>query len=80
MSSFSQMRLQRHAHRLGYKCGVFYMDDQYTATIPKIVSASFTPNPVSMNTATVLSVEVIEETVILTPTWFQSNEIYSGEA
>ena len=56
------------------------MDDQYTATIPKIVSASFAPNPVSMNTATVLSVEVIEETVILTPTWFQSNEIYSGEA
>lgn len=56
------------------------MADQYTATIPKIVSAAFTPNPVSMNTATVLSVEVIEETVILTPTWFQSNEIYSGEA
>lgn len=55
------------------------MDGQYTAEVPKIVSASFTPNPVNINTAMLLSVEVIEETVILTPVWFQANEIYSGE-
>lgn len=53
--------------------------DEYTAQIPVIVSASFAPNPANMNNPTVLSVQVTEQTVILEPTWFFTNEIYCGE-
>lgn len=55
------------------------MADEYTAQIPRIASALFAPNPVNMNTQTLLSVEVVEDTVILEPTWFYTNEIYCGE-
>lgn len=51
----------------------------YTAKIPVVVSAVFSPNPANMNTSTLLSVQVTEETVVLEPTWFYSDEIYSGE-
>ena len=53
--------------------------DEYTAQIPVIASASFSPNPANMNSPTVLSVQVTEQTVILGPTWFWANEIYCGE-
>lgn len=52
----------------------------YIAQIPKITSASIDPNPVSINGDAILSVVVIEETVILYPEVITSGEIYSGEA
>lgn len=51
----------------------------YTAQIPVIESASFTPNPAAMNTTTLLSVYITEETVTLEPVWAYSDEIYCGE-
>lgn len=53
--------------------------DVYPTLIVQIVSAGFNPNPANMNTATLLSVQIIEETQYLTPVAFQANEIYSGE-
>ena len=55
-------------------------EDNYTAQIPKISDATINPNPVSMNGKVLLSVLVTDETVILYPEVFRSNEIYSGEA
>lgn len=55
------------------------MSDVYTILIPKVAAAGFSVNPVGMNTATVLSVTVVEETVELEPSFWYSNEIYSGE-
>lgn len=54
--------------------------DFYIVTIPEIVSASFSPNPASINQSTVLSVQVNDQAIVLAPENFQSNEIYSGEA
>lgn len=48
-------------------------------TIPQIIDASFSPNPVNMNTATKLTVQITEEIKILAPTWFYSGQLYSGE-
>ena len=51
----------------------------YPTLMLQIVSAGFNPNPVNMNTATLLSVQVLEQIKYLTPVAFQANEIYSGE-
>ena len=55
------------------------MDDEYSILIPEITAAVFSINPVDMNSKTVLSVTVIEKTVILEPDFFHSGEIYSAE-
>lgn len=55
------------------------MSELYPVLVPKITAASFSANPVDMNSRTLLSVTVIEETVYLEPTAYYSNEIYSGE-
>ena len=55
------------------------MEEQYTAQIPRIAAASLSPNPADINAPVLLSVEVVEETVVLTPAWFQTDEIYCGE-
>lgn len=55
------------------------MADEYSILIPEITSASFSLNPADMNSKTVLSVIVIEKTMILEPEFFYSGEIYSGE-
>ena len=55
------------------------MADEYSILIPGITAASFSVNPADMNSKTVLSVTVIEKTVILEPDFFYCGEIYSGE-
>lgn len=55
------------------------MDGQYPVYIPKIQTASITPNPANMNAGITISVSAIDELVYLDPTYFQSGEIYSGE-
>ena len=55
------------------------MADEYSILIPEITAAAFSVNPADMNIKTVLSVTVIEKTVILEPDFFYSGEIYSGE-
>lgn len=55
------------------------MSDTYTVLLPKILTASFAPNPADINTKTVLSVTVTEETVYLTPEKYYSGELYAGE-
>lgn len=55
------------------------MADEYSILIPVITSSVFSVNPVDMNRKTVLSVTVIEKTVVLEPDFFYSGEIYSGE-
>ena len=55
------------------------MADEYSILIPEITSAIFSVNPADMNSKIVLSVTVIEKTVILESDFFYSCEIYSGE-
>lgn len=52
---------------------------EYSVQIPKVTAASFSVNPVNMNTTTVLSVTVAEETVYLEPYYYFSGELYAGE-
>lgn len=51
----------------------------YTAQIPEIDSASFSPNPVSMNSSVLVKVFISEKTVFLTPSYMYSGEVYTGE-
>lgn len=51
----------------------------YSIQIPKIETSSITPNPANINTPILVSVQVIEETLVLQPVWFYSGQIYSGE-
>lgn len=55
------------------------MSDTYAVLLPKITAASFAPTPADINTKTVLSVKVTEETVYLTPEKYYSGELYAGE-
>lgn len=55
------------------------MSDLYTIVLPQVAMASFAVNPVDMNTQTLLSVTVVEETVYLKPTYYYSGELFSGE-
>lgn len=51
----------------------------YKMLLPKITSVSFTPNPVDINAKIKLTVTVTEETIVLEPEIWYSNEIYAGE-
>ena len=51
----------------------------FTGEVFSIDSAAFNPNPANINSPTLLSVLVTEQTKYLIPTWFYANEIYSGE-
>lgn len=51
----------------------------YQIQIPRVDSASITPNPVSFNTKFLLSVSVSEETVTLEPYFYYSGDLYAGE-
>lgn len=55
------------------------MENVYTILLPKILTASCTPNPADINAKTVLSVTVTEETVYLDPYFYYSGELYAGE-
>lgn len=51
----------------------------FTGEVFSIDSAAFNPNPANINSSTLLSVLVTEQTKYLIPTWFYANEIYCGE-
>lgn len=51
----------------------------YQVQVPRIDSATISPNPVDFNTKFILSVIVSEETVTLEPYYYYSGDIYSGE-
>ena len=51
----------------------------YSVQIPSVDSATISPNPVEFNTKFLISVSVSEETIILEPQYYYSNEVYSGE-
>ncbi len=51
----------------------------YQIQVPRIDSASISPNPVGFNTKFLLSVLVSEETIILEPYYYYSGDIYAGE-
>ena len=55
------------------------MENVYAVPLPKILTAAFAPNPADINTKTVLSITVTEETVYLTPEKYYSGELYAGE-
>lgn len=55
------------------------MSDMYTVLLPKILAAAIEPNPADINTKTVLSITVTEETVYLEPQYYYSGELYAGE-
>ncbi len=51
----------------------------FVVKIFEITSAAFAPNPVNINSATKLSVEVTEAVKILEPYYYYSGDIYAGE-
>lgn len=51
----------------------------YSVQFPHVESAIIDPNPVEFNTTFLISVEVIEETIILEPYSYYSGELYAGE-
>ena len=55
------------------------MADSYTVTIPRITAATFSVNPCSINEKVVLTVTVIEQSVLLEARTIYSGEIYAGE-
>ena len=55
------------------------MSDTYTVLLPKILTASFAPNPADINTKTTISVVVTEETVYLEPNCYYSGDLFAGE-
>jgi hypothetical protein len=55
------------------------MADTYTVTIPKITAAAFSINPCTINEKIVLTVTVVEQSVVLTAETIYAGEIYAGE-
>ena len=51
----------------------------YQVQIPRIDSASITPNPADFNAKFLLSVSVSEETITLEPYFYYSGDLYAGE-
>lgn len=51
----------------------------YQVQIPRIDSASITPNPVDFNAKFLLSLSVSEETITLEPYYYYSGDLYAGE-
>lgn len=54
-------------------------EEIYTTTRPIFQSASILPNPANINTSILISVNVTDEVIILSPEVWQNGEIYSGE-
>jgi len=50
-----------------------------TINIPAITAASFSKNPCSINESIVLTVTVIEQTIVLEAEKIYAGEIYAGE-
>lgn len=55
------------------------MADTYTVTLPVITAASFSKNPCSINEKIVLTVTVIEQSILLEAETIYAGEIYAGE-
>ena len=55
------------------------MNESYPVRLPKITAAAFEPNPANINSKTVLTVTVTEETVYLEPYYYYSGDLYAGE-
>lgn len=55
------------------------MNESYPVLLPKITAAAFSPNPANINSKTVLTVTVTEETVYLEPYYYYSGDLYAGE-
>jgi hypothetical protein len=55
------------------------MRESYPFLVPKITAAAFAPNPANINSKTVLTVTVTEETVYLEPYYYYSGDLYAGE-
>lgn len=51
----------------------------YQVQIPRVDSATISPNPVDFNTKFLLSVSVSEETITLEPYYYYSGDLYAGE-
>ena len=51
----------------------------YQVQIPRIDSATISPNPVDFNTKFLLSVSVSGETITLEPYYYYSGDLYAGE-
>lgn len=47
--------------------------------VPEFKAASIAPNPVIFNSAITVTITVEDIAVVLSPEWFFSGEIYSGE-
>ena len=54
------------------------MADTYI-TVPKITAASFSVNPCTINEKIVLTVTVIEQTILMKPETIYAGEGYAGE-
>lgn len=53
--------------------------DGITITRPRIEGAVLSQNPVNINTLVRLAVTVIDETIVLEPTYFYSGDLFCGE-
>ena len=55
------------------------MADSYTVSIPKVTAASFSVNPCSINEKVVLTVTVVEQSVLLAAQTIYAGEFFAGE-
>lgn len=55
------------------------MADTISITLPEIAAVSVAPNPVPAGAQYTVTVTVTEKTVILSPVWYESGEVYAGE-
>ena len=52
---------------------------EQTALVPKIAAAILIPNPASINGKVKLQVTVIEEAVVVYPSYYSSGDLFAGE-
>ncbi len=55
------------------------MADSYSVNIPRITAASFSVNPCSINEKIVLTVTVLEQSILLDAQTIYAGEVYAGE-
>lgn len=55
------------------------MADMNTVSVPKISAASFSKNPCSINEKIVITVTVIEQTIVLEAEKIYAGEVFAGE-
>lgn len=53
--------------------------DSITVLRPVVTAATLTPNPVAFNGVVRLSVTVVDQAVVLEPTYFYAGEVFCGE-